>query len=67
MMIVIVLWPASSAPVMVCYLQGMKGISEAMDLGISEILQYSMYLSAAFASFLAGQVCQVAIAKWYLI
>lgn len=27
----LVLWPASSAPVMVCYLQAMDRISEAVD------------------------------------
>lgn len=63
MMAVTVLWPAFSASLMVCYLQGTEGISEAVDLGISEIFQYFIYLPPAFASFLAGQVCQVAIAK----
>lgn len=42
-MIVIVLWPASSAPVMMCYLQGTEWVSEATDLVISEILQYSIF------------------------
>ena len=41
---------------MVCYLQGMEGISEAMDLGTSEIFPYSVYLH--FPAFL-----QVSCAK----
>lgn len=66
-MTVIILWLASSTAVIVCYLQGTEGSFEAVNLGISEILQYSAYLPLAFASFLADQVCQVAIAKWHLI